>query len=237
MVWYGSGMKRPFSCALGAAALLASSSAWAQTYGTSAFGTKHQLVISAERLFGFYHDSATTTTNNVDNTVKTDSFSLLSSPIPLQGQAIWSYGSPRVAGDFFVIDHLSVGGSLGYSHISLSQPAGPNMSFSISGDSWLLAPRVGYSYAFSDLVGIWPRAGFTYRTVSGGNASAHDLALTLEVPFVFTVIPHVAFWGGPTLDLGLSGSQDTPVGAFTQTHDFNATEIGIQTALAVYLDL
>ncbi len=237
VLWYGSDMKRSLQCALGAAAVLASSSASAQTYGSAGFGTKHQLVISAERLFGFYHDSASVTTNNVETTVKTDSFSLLSSPVALSGQSIWSYSSPRMAGDFFIVDHFSVGASLGYSHISLSRPVGPNMSFSTSGDSWLFAPRVGYSYMFSDLIGIWPRAGFTYRTLSAGNLSAHDLALTLEVPFVFTVIPHVVFWGGPTLDLGLSGSQDTPVGAFTQTQDFNATEVGIQTALAVYFDL
>ena len=47
-------MKRSFQCAFGAAALLLSSSAWAQD-----FSAKGQLAISAERLFGFYHDSAT----------------------------------------------------------------------------------------------------------------------------------------------------------------------------------
>lgn len=219
--------------------MLISSSAWAQTYGAAQdFGVKHQLVISAERLFGFYHDSATTTANNVDNTVKSDSFSLLSSPIPLGGQNIWSYGSPRIAGDFFVIDHLSVGGALGYSHVSMSMPAGMNMTLSTSGDAWLFAPRVGYSFMFNNLVGIWPRAGFTYRTLSAGADSAHDFAFTLECPFVFTVIPHVAFWGGPTLDAGISGSRSVPAaGNLVRNEDFNATEIGIQTALAVYFDL
>jgi hypothetical protein len=87
------------------------------------------------------------------------------------------------------------------------------------------------------MIGIWPRGGFTYRTLSAGNNSAHDLALTLEVPFVFCVIPHVAFWGGPTLDLGLSGGVSTTNGGRTVTNDFNSTEIGIQTGLVGYVDL
>ena len=65
-------MKRSFQCAFGAAALLLSSSAWAQD-----FSAKGQLAISAERLFGFVHDSATLD----GNTTKTDAISLLSSPL------------------------------------------------------------------------------------------------------------------------------------------------------------
>jgi hypothetical protein len=228
-------MKRSFQCAVGAAALLLSSSAWAQD-----FSAKGQLAISAERLFGFYHDSATRTQNGVDTTFKTDSFSLLSSPIPLNGNPeSWTYGAPRVAGDYFIIDHLSLGAGIGYSHVSVSTPGNiPNTTVSTSGDSFLFAPRVGYAFAFNNIVGIWPRGGFTYRTLSAGNTSWHDLALTVECPFFFTVIPHVAFWGGPTLDLGLSGGQSiSGNNGVTVTNNFNSTEIGIQTGLVAYFDL
>jgi Autotransporter beta-domain len=226
-------MKRSFQCAFGTAALLLSSSAWAQD-----FSAKGQLAISAERLFGFYHDSATTTVGGVENTAKSDSFTLLSSPVPLNGSARnWSYGLPRVAGDYFIIDHLSLGAALGYSHISINVPGGGNTTVSTSGDSFLFAPRVGYAFAFNNIVGIWPRAGFTYRTLSSGDNSAHDLALTLEVPFVFCVIPHVAFWGGPTLDIGLSGGASNTNGGVTTTVDFNSTEFGLQTGLVAYFDL
>jgi hypothetical protein len=225
-------MKRSLQCAFGMAALFVSSSACAQT-----FGNKGQLAISAERLFGFYHDSATVSANNTDVTTKSDSFSLLTSPIALQGAATWSYGSPRVAGDYFVIDHLSVGAALGYSHISMDVPGLGGTTTTTSGDSFLFAPRAGWAYMFSDIVGIWPRAGFTYRTLSAGNNSAHDFAFTAEVPFIFTVIPHVGFWAGPTLDLGISGSQSNTTGAVTRSVDFNATEIGIQTGMTAYFDL
>jgi hypothetical protein len=217
-------MKRSFQCAFGTAALLLSSSAWAQD-----FGAKGQLAISAERLFGFTHDSVT-----VDGaTGKLDNFSFLSSPVV--GGGLWGgFSGPRVAGDYFIIDHLSLGGAIGYSHWSAGNA---NANVAASGDSFTFAPRVGYSFAFNNIVGIWPRAGFTYKTYSAGNDSNHDLALTIEVPFVFTVIPHVAFWAGPTLDVGLSGSQSTTAGPLTRTVDLSATEFGIQTGLVGYVDL
>jgi hypothetical protein len=214
---------------LGTAALLVSSSAWAQT-----FGEKGQLAISAERLFGYVHDSSTTTFNGQDQTFKTDSFSLLSSTLAPAGGGAGGlyYSQPRVAGDYFVIDHLSVGAALGYSHVSVSRPATANTDISTSADSWTFAPRAGYSFLFNDLIGIWPRAGFTYRTSSRGNDGSHMLALTIEAPFTFSLIPHVVFTAGPTFDIGLTGSVDnTTAAGVTNSLDFSATEIGLQTGL------
>lgn len=231
-------MKRTLQCAFAAAALLASSSAWAQT-----FGEKGQIAISAERLFGFTYGSARQTVNNQDTTASVTHFSLLSSPVTIGGAGeagvgIWAgYGSPRIAGDYFVIDRLSVGAALGYAHWSLTtQAAGPNTGENtVTGDSFTFAPRAGYLLTFNDKFGFWPRGGFTYRTFSADNQSGHDFALTLEAPFTFTLIPHVVFWAGPTLDLGLSGSQKTKLTNGTTTSlDFNATEFGIQTGLVVF---
>ena len=229
-------MKRTLQCAFAAAALLASSSAWAQT-----FGEKGQIAISAERLFGFTHDSAKVTQDGNESTASVTHFSLLSSPVSVGGSGnpgfVWGgYGSPRVAGDYFVINRLSVGAALGYAHWSASaDPAGPVAETTVSGDSFTFAPRVGYWLRFADFVGFWPRGGFTYRTFSADDASGHEFALTLEAPFLFTVIPHVGFWAGPTLDLGLTGSQslEQPNGTTTSL-DFNATSIGIQTGMVVY---
>jgi hypothetical protein len=216
-------------CAFGTIALLASSSAWAQT-----FGEKGQLAISAERLFGFVHNSSTETFNGVDSTTKTDSFSLLSStltPVGGFGGGL-TYSQPRVAGDYFVIDNLSVGAALGYSHVSFTRPAMANIEISTSADSWTFAPRAGYSFLFNDMIGIWPRGGFTYRTFgASGGTGGHIFALTIEAPFTFSLIPHVVFTAGPTVDIGLGGSVSQSTNNVTTSIDFNSTEIGIQTAL------
>ena len=227
-------MKRTLQAAFAAMALLATSSVWAQT-----FGEKGQIAISAERLFGFTYDSSRVTINGQDSTGSVTHFSLLSSPVGrnVSDDGVWGgYGSPRVAGDYFLINRLSLGAALGYAHWSnTTQPAPAAMEGTVSGDSFTFAPRVGYMVTFSHLVSFWPRAGFTYRTFSANNASGHDFALTLEAPFVFTVIPHVGFWVGPTLDLGLSGSQNfRQQNGTTTSVDFNATAIGIQTGLVVY---
>ncbi|HKO49452.1 MAG TPA: hypothetical protein VJV79_17105 [Polyangiaceae bacterium] len=228
-------MKRTLPCAFAAAALLASSSAWAQT-----FGEKGQIAISAERLFGFTYASARVTENGQDTNASVTHFSVLSSPVTIGGTGgatgVWAgYGSPRVAGDYFVIDRLSVGAALGYAHWSGTTETFGDAEETLTGDSFTFAPRVGYFLTFNEKVGFWPRGGFSYRTFSAGNNSGHDLALTLEAPFAFTLIPHVVFWAGPTLDLGLTGSQSTQQGNGTKiSQDFNALEFGIQTGLVVY---
>jgi len=208
--------------------LLASSSAFAET-----FGEKGQLAISAERMFGYVHNSSTVTFNGQDNTTKTDSFTLLSSTLAATGGEAGglAYSQPRVAGDYFIIDHLSLGAALGYSHISFSRPANANVDVETSGDSWTFAPRVGWSFLFTDNIGVWPRGGFTYRSFGSGNNSGHVFALTLEAPFTFQFFPNVVFTAGPTLDLGLGGSVNNTVGNVTTSIDFSSTEIGVQTAL------
>lgn len=223
-------MNRPFQCALVVTALLASSSAWAQD-----FGKKGQFAVSAERLFGITHTSARLSLPGGDQTNTVTGISLLSAPLATSANnAFWGgYGSPRVAGDYFVIDHLSLGAALGYSHASVTRPQG-NAEVTVSGDSVTFAPRVGYAIAFTDLIGIWPRGGLSYRNFSAENSSTHDLAFTLEAPFTFNVVPHVVFWAGPTLDLGLSGSSKVEVGNGSVSTDFNATEIGLQTGLVAY---
>ena len=78
-------MKRTLQSAFAAAALLASSSAWAQN-----FGEKGQIAISAERLFGFTYDSARVTQNNQDSTASVTHFSVLSSPVTIGGGKVES---------------------------------------------------------------------------------------------------------------------------------------------------
>jgi hypothetical protein len=227
-------MKRTFQCAFAAAALLASTSAWAE----QDFGKKGQLAVSAERLFGFSYNSSSVSLPGGDRDSSATRFSLLSSTASVSGDVWGGYGSPRVAGDYFVIDHLSVGAALGYAHVSVTVPGLGNTDTTTSGHQFAFAPRAGYAIAFNDLIGLWPRAGFTYLSYSVENASAHDLALTLEAPFTFNVFPHVVFWGGPTLDLGLSGSSSVDNGnGTTVSRSFHSTEFGIQTALLAYFDL
>jgi hypothetical protein len=70
---------------------------------------------------------------------------------------------------------------------------------------------VGYAYAFGKVVGIWPRGGLTYHTRSLGRVDDKGFALTLECPFTFSPAAHFAFHVGPSLDVDMSGSRETPI--------------------------
>src|SRR3954452_19185496 len=72
------------------------------------------------------------------------------------------------------------------------------------------APRVGYGLPLSPLVAIWPRFGLTIMhltletstDVGSTSVGTTVYALTVEVPFVLSLAPHLFLAFGPTLDLG-----------------------------------
>jgi hypothetical protein len=164
-------------------------------------GTKGDAVFSVDRLMGIatthiagermpshtlYHDDWTSI-----------SFGWRASP---DGSP---FDTPRFAFDYLVINHLSIGGSLGY--VSLDADQGNDITM------FEVSPRIGYLYSFGRVVGIWPRGGFTYHTTSTNNVSDEKgFALSLECPFTFSPASHFAVHIGPTFDVDMFGSLDPP---------------------------
>jgi hypothetical protein len=120
------------------------------------------------------------------------------------------YQIPRFAFDGFVIDHLSVGGSLAVWTFD------PHRGRSFSGV--LLAPRVGYAFAFNDTFGFWPRGGFSFWSFDHDD----EFALTLEAIFYASPVEHFAFTFGPTIDIGIAGDSD-----FDRQHSIGIVTAGI----------
>lgn len=161
-------------------------------------GAKGDVVFSADRLMGV----TATHVAFEDGPVEGDfdytsiSFGWRQAPSP--------FDVPRISFDYLVIDHLSIGGSLGYFSVD------PDEGGSVSG--FLLNPRVGYVHAFGRVVGIWPRGGFTYHSGDVGPADEDGFALTLECPFTFSPTNHFAFHVGPTFDIDMFGERDAGPG-------------------------
>jgi hypothetical protein len=110
------------------------------------------------------------------------------------------YTTPRLGIDFFVIDHLSIGGSLAFWALSDGDDDGPgNNDNDFTG--FLLYPRVGYALSFNDTFGFWPRGGLTFRTIEGND----EVALSFEANFFAIPVQHFGISFGPTLDVGLAG--------------------------------
>jgi hypothetical protein len=161
--------------------------------GAQELGRKGDVVFSADRLMGITatHVSQEEGPFEAENDWTSFSFGWRQAPSP--------FDIPRLSFDYLVIDHLSIGGSLGYFSID------PDEGGDVSG--FLLNPRVGYAYAFGRVVGIWPRGGFTYHSGElGGDESG--FAVTLECPFTFSPTEHFAFHVGPTFDIDMFGERE-----------------------------
>jgi hypothetical protein len=219
--------KKSLSFALVIATLSVAPSALAQE-----FGKQGDAVFAAERLFGFTSTSAT-----LENPGPGDDVEFDGTNFSLGWRGSWGtsspYEVPRLAFDYLVIDSLSVGGSLGFASISEDVDGG-FLGANGDGTSFLFAPRVGYIFMFNDVIGIWPRGGFTYHSQNVDDSyDANGFGLNLEAMFPIIPTEHFGFLVGPTLDLDFTGSYD-PDGPADDV-DLTYTTIGIQAGLFGWL--
>jgi hypothetical protein len=203
--------------------------------GAQELGTRGGIALGADRVVGFVHSSWTyeDDISNADTTVTRDNFAFIT-----QGAGIGPWSAPRLSFDYFVIDHLSIGGSLGYWSESVeNDPPGPG-SGEADASGFLLAPRVGYAYMFTRVFGIWPRGGLTIASGSsefgpvGGDASFTGVAFSIDVPLVLSPGDHFAFLLGPTFDIGFGGGELDPGNI-----DYSGApiDIGLQVGLVGWL--
>lgn len=198
-------------------------------------GDKGHLAISVDRLFGYVHPRNTTTVNGDSSTSSADVVSLLGSPI----NAVASiYTFPRLAFDVFVSPGFSVGGAANYFHLSQDiNLSGNTTSNSSTVSGFLIAPRAGYAVRAGASVWFWPRAGITYMNLSndlggGDNAKVSLLAATIEAPLAVTIAPHAVILIGPTVDIGLTGSEKlNTVGGTGTSITIKETDYGLQVGL------
>lgn len=116
--------------------------------------------------------------------------------------------------DYFIVKNLSVGGVIGIDYSKVGDADGFRFS---------IGPRVGYNLSFTNLLGLWPKIGFTYahsnsgysRAFGGGGAtiSASDsndaIAINVFVPLMFHPTTHFFVGIGPFLDADLNGDNRT----------------------------
>jgi len=131
------------------------------------------------------------------------------------------------AADYFIAPNLSIGAM-----IVVGYTAADNTDEFRFG----IGPRVGYNIPFTNMLGLWPKIGFSYshsnltvnitqndieleRTVSN-----NTIALNLYVPVMLHPTVHFLVGLGPYLDADLSG-------------DNRVTRFGVKLTIGGWLDL
>ena len=220
-------MRHLTSAWLGMAAVLG-----AGTAGAQEFGQKGDVAFGAERLFGIqgthtYLERVVPDQPDIENDYTTISFGWRPANAEFS-----PFDAARVGFDVFIIDHLSLGGSLGYSSVSAEgteDAPGPDFGDDVSYSSFIFAPRVGYAVMFSDVVGIWPRGGFAYHSASLEDSfSEFGLSFGVEAMFVIAPVRHFGFLIGPTFDIDFAGEIDPEVGP---DRDRRYRSFGLQVGL------
>ena len=182
------------------------------------FGNSGEVAISAERLVGF---SRTTRRIKLTGPDEKDTVTRVHLFLNQNGDVL-GYSAARLAFDVFVIDGLSLGGSLGYS----SDADGTSVH------EVLVAPRLGYALMFGEVVGVWPRAGVTYQDQKLVGAKAAMLAGTVEAELVLVPTANTVITLGPSFDFGLIGkiNLDGP----TPKTDLAQDEFGFSAGVGVF---
>ena len=230
--------------------LTSARTALAQRELLTTMGAKHTLAIDQIAGFrisasgfayagpiGFMRQSYTETAfnNNGDTTVRATTFWLAPSA------------------DYFVIDHLSIGGLIGVETQSSSVERPINGAATQTFDqptttSFTLLPRIGYLFAISDRFGIWPRAGLGFVSRQLTDSDPTDPAVTsktttsgflidLDVGFLYRPVEPVFLRLGPELATTLGASHSRTNRGVTQSANAGVLQFGVLGGVGVFLDL
>jgi hypothetical protein len=255
--------KRALAMFLGVAGVAAASAPRpAEAQEANGFGEKYQLILGVDRLMpALSYTSQTVTSTQGGNIQKsTDSGTSMAVLLGREPSLGVVHTMPRVAFDFTIVRHLTLGGSfafafgLGGSH---EDDFGNNTTRKSDSPKTTIigfAPRVGYIVPLGRLFAFWPRAGFAYYSVStktsgfnnAGNVTSTTISdsvfsLDLDPQFVWTPIRHFFINFGPLVNIPLTGSRsiESAVGPTSGTtkNDLSVFHFGLSAGLGGWFDL
>ncbi len=136
------------------------------------------------------------------------------------------------AADYFVIDHLSVGGA-----VILDIASYNNNGHGSTTTTFGIAPRVGYNIPIVDRLSFWPDLFISYSAASTSNNGPSDdvFALGVFAPVLFHPVPHFFVGLGPNLSTELSHSHSD--GGQNVNNYPKLTQYGIMSTIGGWLSL
>ena len=210
----------------------------ARSSGLDNIGEEAQITFGVDRVMGVSMDQATISPDQGgDIKLKATNVALFGNPGGGGGMAP-SLMIPRLSLDYFVVESISVGGSLLYVSPTTETETDAGKADGPTTTTFAIAPRVGYAMAFDETFSIWPRAGITYfssktETDAGGGAGTttetfSGMAVNIEAMVGISPIENFAILVGPYLDLGVSGTaKNEPPSGPSQEADAKLTSYGL----------
>ena len=152
--------------------------------------------------------------------------------------------------DYFVIDHLSVGGLVEVSTTSASieriNNNGTTQTTSLpTTTNFALLPRVGYIFGIGERFAIWPRGGLGYaaqQSVTGADttavrASTYGFIVDLDVGFLYRLTNNFFLRAAPELVFSLGASHATTIGGTTVSANASVFQFSVPLGIGVFFDL
>ena len=209
--------------------------------GPVGFAAPGAWVISADRLFGFHSWTRTTSPDGGEDIKQSATqFSLLMGAVETGVPAT----IPRLAFDYVLGPGGTLGAFVGFYTSSTEMEIAGNKADGPTITAFAIGPRVGYFAALSPLMGIWPRAGFTFYSLSaeededtpaGGTETLETTTtlqnVNLEVMLAISPTDSFAFLIGPAVDIGVGGSIEADAGGQTAETDLSYTSFGLAAGI------
>jgi hypothetical protein len=163
------------------------------------------------------------------------------------------FGVPRVAMDGMFANGLTLGGSISYMVTSGKEDVllnGEKQSVDDPTRSvFIFAPRIGFVFEASPVVGVWLRGGVSRiansieaQSISSSGQSSSTLKstmtvvdLTLDPQLLITPVPHVGITLGAVFDIGVGGNTETSSGTATDRYDVKQSSYGVTAGVVAIL--
>jgi hypothetical protein len=245
--------------ATGAFALVMTAAASSSAQDARGFGTKGQLIFSADRLVPLfaYTSNKVSFGDGSSQSVHSTSLSVLPNLNGLGGSnnSPVFYNVPRLAFDYTIIDRLTLGGSIAFAvtpgaGVDSKDGAGRTVSTDAATTTYFsIAPRVGYILPLSEMFAFWPRGGLSFHTLSTKapdqnttrTDSFNQWAINLEAMFALVPVQNFFFLAGPVIDIPLTGTTKSEVtrngATVSQSNDFSSFHTGLSVGLGGYINL
>lgn len=153
--------------------------------------------------------------------------------------------------DYFVIDHLSLGGLVEVTRTSASVefPINPNTTQTVDLPttlSFTILPRVGYMLSPSNRFAIWPRVGagyFTKQEVDSSNnpaastrAAFSGVIVDLDVGLLYRPTEELFLRAAPEIAFSVAGSRSAEANGVKTSVDASFFQAGLSAGIGVLID-